>query len=328
MLRYLFSISATWMIGAANVNGTDLDCLKLSVVPSQADIIERLPLVFKLTLANTCGHSIDIYYDQKTTSTMEKWAVLRAVDEGGRTYKLVFYGGKVHTRMRVPIPKPVLPGQTIGKECIRSLLARDHSTRRKTGDQRDPLQSLRPGRYSARVEVPHLQGEKIVSNQFEFTVVEAQGVDAEARDRIGKEHFDFFEGRDHPSDVNFYDGRKWWKKVDISRFGEIQKILDDFPDSTYAEWIRFWKLYHHGPTDEALRYAREHREFPLSDNLMLRMAERVFNRAGKYDFTTYRRVRELGRELLRDFPNGDSRPAVQRLLKRLKNKLPPESENE
>ena len=148
-------------------------------------------------------------------------------------------------------------------------------------------------------------------------MVKSEGNDAEAKERIGLSELTFLEGRAAAPDESCYHGGKWWKKVDVSRFGKIQKILEDYPDSEYAEWIRFWKLYHHGPVDDGIEYAREHRDFPLSDNLMLRMAERLFHQAGKYDRATYNRVRELVAELLRDFPDGDTRAEALRLQEKL-----------
>jgi len=102
--------------------------------------------------------------------------------------------------------------------------------------------------------------------------------------------------------------------VDLSRYKELQDILDNHPESTYAEWIRFWKLYHQGPWDQALTYAREHREFPLSDNLMFWVAQKYFGQK-EYD-----RSREIVTELFRDFPDTDTRARVLVLQEKLTKK--------
>lgn len=326
MLRFPLVVSVLSIFRAATVGAADLDCLALSAAPYDTHLIERVPLIFKLTLANTCDDPVDIYYGPKALILMEKWATLHVTDEEGRSHELSYFGGRVQARYRVPIPTPLKPGDAIERDCIRSLLIREPPPPRWAGDLRGLLEPLPAGRYRAHVELPHLRGAKIVSNEFDITVVQAQGVDANAGHRIGKEHFDFFEGRDHPSDVDFYDGRKWWKKVDVSRFGQIQEILDDYPDSTYADWIRFWKVYHHGRVEEGLRYARAHPDFPLSDNLFLRKVEGLVNKAGKRDFDTLRQVQTLVDELLRDFPEGDTRAAAVELKARVVRKLAPDSD--
>ena len=123
-----------------------------------------------------------------------------------------------------------------------------------------------------------------------------------------------------PSNPAYYEGGKTREGADLSRYKEIQDILEQYPGSSYAEWIRFWKLYSLGTVEEATQYAREHPEFPLSDNLVLHKAERLFHQAGKHDKATYDRVRILLDDLLRDFPDGDTRAQVLLLQEKLTKK--------
>ncbi len=156
--------------------------------------------------------------------------------------------------------------------------------------------------------------EKLASDSFQLTIKPAVGADAPASELVRFRHAGFLEGRDVSVKKSNYDGRKYDGKVDVSRFGEIQKILEAHPDSTYAEWISFWKVYHMGPIDDAVRYAREHKDFPLADNLMFHMAEVRFHKK------EYGRARELASELLRDFPDGDTRARVLELQEKLRKK--------
>ena len=123
-----------------------------------------------------------------------------------------------------------------------------------------------------------------------------------------------------PSNPAYYEGGKTREGADLSRYKEIQDILEQYPGSSYAEWIRFWKLYSLGTVEEATQYAREHPEFPLSDNLVLHKAERLFHQAGKHDKATYDRVRILLDDLLRDFPDGDTRAQALLLQEKLTKK--------
>jgi len=154
-----------------------------------------------------------------------------------------------------------------------------------------------------------------VSDRLELVVKEATGALAEARDKITLGHLNFLEGRDVPPDETYYHVGKLWKKVDVSRFQDIQSIADKFPDSDYAAWIRFWKVYHHASEEEALAYARQHAGFPLSDNLMFRVVQRMADDDARHDEAT-----ALLSELEQLFPEGDTASRARALREKLQAK--------
>lgn len=197
-------------------------------------------------------------------------------------------------------------GQTISVDRIYSLVV--------PGRRSGQFDFVRPGQYEARVEVAFLRGETLTSNEFTLRIAEATGVDRQARDRIQFVHVAFLEGRDSGLDPSNFDGREFAGRVNVSRFGELQKIMEGFPDSTYARWIRFWKLYHHGPIEDAIGFARNNVDFPLADNLMLHLADAQFNARN------FARSRELLRELSERWPDGDTRTPARRLEEKLDRK--------
>lgn len=286
------------------------ECIKLSVKPYNQEVLDGLPLLMKITLANKCEVPVSTYYHGNSTYLIEEWAVLLLTSEDGDTFKLNYFGGPVRAR-RPAIEYILEVGRELCTDARRSLLFRGTPPARWAGDLREFLHFIPAGRYFGHVELPQPRGDKIISNQFEFRVIQAAAVDKEARKHIGTYQVDFFEGRDIPPDESYYHGGSWWKKVDVSRFQEIQKILVDFPDSTYAEWVRFWKVYHHGPAEEALGYARAHPDFPLSDNLMLRIAE------GFASKDEDERAGGILNELERLFPDGDAAARGAALRERL-----------
>jgi len=185
---------------------------------------------------------------------------------------------------------------------------------RWAGNLRELYEFFPPGTYRLHFEVYLFGDQKLISNELELVIRKAEGEEAQGRERLSYRHIGFFSGRDVSIKKSNYDGRKYDGKVDVSRFGEIQKILEEHSDSAYAQWIRFWKLYHMGPIDDAVQYAREHEDFPLADNLMFRMAE-VY-----YQKQDYERARQLAAEVLRDFPNGDTRQRAIDLQEKLRKK--------
>ncbi len=299
---------------AAGFQGTDATCLNLRAEVYAGTVHEGLPLVVRVTLANICESPVETWYYADSAGLMERWAVIVAEDVEGDVFRLDYVGG-VGARVSVPVPMPLVNGAPLVKDFVRSLICREKPPRQWAGKSRDLLRFLPPGSYVAHLEVPHMGGTTLISNDFRFEVVRAQGADAGAKDDLRIAHADFFEGRDRPADEGMYDGRRWYKTVDVSRFGEIQKLLEDYPDSVYAEWIRFWKVYHHGSPEEVLGYARAHRDFPLGDDLMLRVIVQLSN-----DDEQAQRALELLDELSELFPEGDTRAAALRLKEKLSKK--------
>lgn len=304
---------ASWV--CADNNG-----LILEAELDTTEVLERLPLVARLTIRNTGKESVDIRFLQRNAGAIKRYSAL-VLANGEDVYRLTFVGGPQPNMPLIGAVHPLAPGASIVVGRVISLIVRTFPAL-GSGEHDDwhRYKPLVPGLYTGHFEVDVAPGLRLVSNDFELTIVEAQGINRKARDEIAFRHVSFFEGREAGREEYYHRGGKTQYGVDVSGFKELQDILDNYPNSTYAEWIRFWKLYHHGPVEDALQYARDNRDFPLSDNLMLRMAEGLCNQAGKYDRATYNRVRQLVAELLRDFPDGDTRAQVLVLQKRLTKK--------
>jgi hypothetical protein len=284
-----------------------------------ADILERLPLVAKLILRNVGDEVLHTRFSDRNVEIVARYSALVLTD-GERVYRLTYIGGPQPNIPLQPADEPLPPRASIVVERVLSLILRTRPPRRSVVKGDDLYKFIPPGLYTGHFEVNALPEKKLVSDHFQLRILEAQGVDAQVRDLIQFRHVGFLEGRDVPLDEAVYRGGRSRHGADWTRYREIQEILEKYPDSTYAEWIRFWKLYYHGPVEDALQYAREHRDFPLADNLMLRVAEGLFNQAGKYDRAAYDRGRELVAELLRDFPDGDTRARALELQRKLTKK--------
>jgi len=134
---------------------------------------------------------------------------------------------------------------------------------------------------------------------FSVEILRPSGQDIHARQLLSIKDAGFLSGGEPlPGAVNS-DGARPRSAVRLP--DNLQQILDRFPDSQYAQWIRYWTLYHHGPVDDALQFAHDHSEFPLSDNLMLRMAE------GLFLDRQYARAREVVQSISQTYPDGDTR---------------------
>ncbi len=272
----------------------------------ETQVLERCPLVVVLRVRNVGTSAIMTIFPEPEQGILADRTTLILRDGDGNVHALRYRGGPL-----VEHPAPIAinalkPGDERAVERLISLVV-------PTGRDRK-YGFLPPGKYVGSFEVALLQGKKLVSDEFELTILKAQGKEAAARDRVQFRHVAFLEGRDSPFDASDYSGRKWHRKINVSRFGELENILNDFPDSTYAKWIRLWKLYHHGPIEDALQYARNHPDFPLSDNLMLRMARRLFGSM------QYARCRNVVFEMKRLFPDGDCRSRRLELEKKLRKK--------
>ena len=263
------------------------------------EVLERLPLVARLVIRNAGEAPANIRFRQRDAALVERYSAL-ILSREERVYRLMFVGGPQPNMPVLPPVHSLGPGDSIMIERVVTLIVRA-STEQWSGDNGNPYVFIDPGCYTGHFEVDAAPGHRLVSNDFELKVVEAQGLDREVRDQVALRHVDFLEGRDLPMDETAYRGGESEHGVDRSRFKELQEILDSYPDSTYAHWIRFWKLYHHGPAEDALDYARKHPDFPLSDNMLLRVAKDYLNRKD------YDQSRKVVDELLRDFPDGDAR---------------------
>ncbi len=284
------------------------------------EVLERCPLAAILTVANVGDSRLLTIFSEREPDIIGRDAIAVLQDREGKTYVLRHRGGPIREYPAPIADQPMEAGEQRTAERLFSLIVWTPPPPHWAGTTDERYKFLKPGVYTGYVEVPLLHGEKLVSDEFELKILEAKGVDALARDLIQFRHVGFLEGRDVPNDESVYRGGRSRHGADRTRYREIQEILEKYPGSTYAEWIRFWKLYQYAPQDEALQWARTHRDFPLSDNLMLRVAKRLFHQAGKHDQATFNRVRELIAELQRDFPDGDTRAQVLTLQEKLTKK--------
>lgn len=298
----------------------DGDAITLEARAYSETVVERTPLIVRLSLRNNSDATIMTAFPPHQQDLLADHVSLVLRDEQGHVFELTYRGGPWICATALTPSHPLNPGDVRQVDRLVSLIVRTPPPPRWAGLSVERYKFLPPGSYGGyfQLHLPH--GKKLVSNEFWLTILEAKGIDAMARDSVEFGHAGFLEGREAGSTEYYRRGGKTRDGVDVSRFKELQDILDDFPDSPYAEWIRFWKLYHHGPVENALQYAREHPDFPLSDNLMLHMAEGLFHSATKHDRATYDRVRELVAELLRDFPDGDTRAQTLALKEKLTKK--------
>jgi len=287
--------------------------LRLEFEPKEQTVLERLPLVVTLAVRNVSDSTVKTIFSARDPETLAERATLILTDENAHTDRIAYRGGPI-TCSSEPIEiNPLEPGEAHSVERLFSLVTRNRSRgRKKTIDDRYDF--LDPGTYRAYFEVYLLRGEKLHSEEFDLVIRQAEAEDALAKERLAVRHAAFLEGRDRPPLVSSYHERKASDRLYESRFVEIQQILDDFPESTYAAWIRFWKVYYHGPIDDAVEYARAHPDFALSDNIMLRMAQSLFQDK------QFGRAREIVAEMSQRFPDGDTRAAVQDLQRMLANK--------
>ncbi len=288
--------------------------VSLQVAVSPASIVERCPIIVSVSLVNTGSDAIPTSFSAEAPDVLGRSlrVAVRSVD--GEERWLEYPGGIEPLTPAVGDVHRLEPGASIRIDHVMAPVYRQEPPARWAGHLRDLYTFLAPGQYRAQFELTMQVGQTVRSAPVEITVLSATGVNSAARNLVSLPHVDFLVGRDRPFDETDYGGRRTHNKVDVSRFSELQAILTEHPESSYAGWIRYWKLYHHGPSGEALRYLREHADFPLADNLMLRVAEKLFHAHA------FAESRAVITELLAKFPGGDTRAAALDLQARLDKK--------
>jgi len=261
------------------------------------DVVEACPLVAKISVLNNGSTPVETILRAKTPGLFERRVHLELSASDGTQYILYYFGGSQANIQILRGPDGygfLRPQQAVTVDRRFSLIVRGTEKPHKYA-----YYFLPPDTYTGEFVVEYKPGDTIRSEPFQLTISKAQGVDAKARDAVKLRHVGFLEGRDPPMSKAAYRGGRSRHGADYSRFKELQDTMTNFPDSTYAKWIRFWKLYHHGPIDDALQYAQDHPDFPLSDNLMLRMAGNLFGSK------QYARCRKVVNEMAKLFPDGD-----------------------
>lgn len=296
-----YRVAFALVLSIASGRSEGAGALSLECQIDSTNVLERIPILVRLAVLNVGDSGAITIFPRNEPEVLAGRAALVLRDSHGRSHTLNFRGGPSACGPAPIAIHRIEPGAQRVAERVFLPVSMTPPPPRWAGKISELYQFLAPGTYTGWVEVALLQGRKLQCESFQISIVGASDQDARARDRIRFEHLPFLEGRDAAPDMSYYHGGKWWRKVDVSRFQEIQGILEDFPDSEYAKWIRFWKVYHHGSEDEALDYVRTHDSFPLSDNLMFRVARRVSD-----DDRRQREAVELLAELERIFPNGDT----------------------
>jgi hypothetical protein len=195
---------------------------------------------------------------------------------------------------------PLPPGKGLKGEFVMCL----HSVR----DWDDPKEStkgyfLPPGTYSVRGVL--ICPPEIESEPFTLTVVAATSDDAEA--------INLFDG------VPYYaQGAARYPRADLGVLvgnspdevrTALERIRNEAPNSAFAKWVSYWKAYHGLETREQAQMAEAVREakefaaanpaFPLTDNLLFRLAGKV-SKSGQHA-----EARQIVQRLRTDYPDSD-----------------------
>lgn len=290
--------------------------MHLSLSAYSPESVERCPIVFRMVVSNNSHNAIMGPLKPDDESGAQRLCVVTIRDGFGRSNNIAVRSGSggPHVLSTAPVLDiPFPPGASLAFDCIVVPIIRMAPPPRWAGEPQELYAYLEPGTYTIQAGIYWGAEEELRSNEVEVRIAAVDPSHSGARDRLKYAHAGFFVGDDHPSITEDY-ARETNGRINVSRFKDIQGILEQFPASPYAEWIRFWKLHHHGPKEDMLRYAREHPEFPLSDNLMLRVADGLFE-AGRHGES-----REVVEELLRLYPNGDTKQPAERLKEKLRNR--------
>ncbi len=290
--------------------------INLSLSAYSLESVERCPIVFRVVISNNGNNAIIGPLKPDDEFDARRLCAVTIRDSSGRSNIIAVKSGSggPHVLSTAPVLDiPFPPGAVLAFDCIVVPIIRMAPPPRWAGEAHELYAYLAPGTYTLQAGIYWGAEEELRSNEVEVRIVAAEPSYAGARDHLKYTHAGFLAGDDRPSVTEDY-ARETNGRINVSRFKEIEGILEQFPSSPYAEWIRFWKVYHHGPMEAMLRYAREHPEFPLSDNLMLRAAD------GLFEADRHGESREVVEELLRLFPNGDTRQPAERLREKLRNR--------
>jgi hypothetical protein len=258
----------------------------------QDEVVEKSPLVVTLVVRNAGDEDVMTIFPQGHPEVLAERSLLVLRAPEGAAYRCDYRGGP-HVFALAPTPEYVMrPGETRKAERVVSLL---HRSNAPAGYEFVPS-----GRYIGRIEVTLLGGDALTSDEFSLTIKEAKGEDDAASRMVHVRHAAFLEGKDLGTDPAVFNGGRGPYGVDWTVFRELQDILERHPGSVYARWIEFWKLYQYGSTADARQFAKENPNFPLADNLLLRVARREFDVGSRSVGTA------VLRQLIEDFPDSNA----------------------
>ncbi len=296
--------------------------LRLSASLHQPRVLDRCPIIVKLEVTNTSSTAIKERFSAARPDYLRSHCELNLKDADDRVYLLDWEGGQPDEGMYGP-GLTIAAGEVVRADwvVIAVIPVRDKHRGKS-------YSFLPPGEYTGRVRLGVLGG-IIESDELSLTIQEPTGDDARARDLIAIRHGAFFQGKGSALGyADYLGGRAPMKGSTHAIFGEMETVLRSYPESPYAEWIGFRKLFYgldgeHATSRAdrcaaALRYVNANPEFPLSDNLGFEAARRLML------IGDYVRARDLTARLIRDFPNGDYVAKAQELRGKLTKKFPPE----
>lgn len=308
-------VATVSIAGAVNAQET---LLRVEASLYQSRVADRCPLIVTLGVVNTGAVPVRERFSSGSPNYLVSNASLVLTGTDGRVYELNWDGGQPDEGMYAPV-HTLHPNQWVRVDWILPtvVVTRDKHRGRH-------FDFIPTGDYTGRVRVL-IMGGTIESNEFTLTIEAPTGDDAAARDLITVTLAALLQGKASALSYADYLGeRDPMKGASHARYEEVEHILTEYPESPYAEWIRFWKLlyaldgeYQQSREDRceaAIRYADGRPDFPLSDNLKFEAARRL-TIIGKNA-----RAREVTAELLRDFPDSDTRPQAKKLQEKLAKK--------
>lgn len=297
MISIVFSLATCFVV-------PDQPVAALKATLCEENVPERLPLVLRLEFSNPLDEVLEVEFLPERGYLIGEWARIRAINRDGAVYELSYKSGLTLCGVYMTLKRVLAPSSFIRGDYIQPLVYEKRATRQEP----QSWQFLPPGRYRAVVIVSGASPDRTyTSNEFEFEVVAATGEAAEAAKLIDIRHVGYMNGKDNPGTLDYYSGENSGRRG-LEYFRDIQQIIDRYPNTPYGQWLSFWKLWYHGDRDERLRYAREHKDFLLSDELMLQAAWGAY-----VDEQNPEKARSLVDELVRTFPNGSANAEALRL---------------
>lgn len=315
LVIWLTMVATTTIASTADPQQTPL---RLEVSLFQSRVLDRCPLILTLNVVNAGNSPVREKFSPARPDYLLSHASFLVTSGDGRVHELCWDGGQPDEGMYAPV-QTVRPNEWVRVDWILPTVV---VTRDK---HRGPQYDFLPiGRYTGHVRL-FIIGGMIESNELTFTIEAPTGDDVAARDLITLTHAALFQGKASAlSYADYLSGREPMKGASHARYEELEHVLTEYPKSEYADWIRFWKLFYgldgeyaesrEERCEAAIRYADAHSDFPLSDNLKFQAARRL-KIIGKQA-----RAGEVVAELLRDFPDGDTRAQAQELQEQLAKK--------
>jgi len=278
--------------------------LSLSVTLPEPSVVDRCPVILTIQVTNTASAPIQERFSPERAEYLKSHCTLTVKSADGKAFLLDWDGGQPDESLYAPVLS-ISGGGIVRADIVVAPVIRVRTRSRGAEEQFLPI-----GEYTAYAQVPTLGG-LLRSQEFQMSIVPPKQRESSARDRLTIAQYPFLLGKaSATSYANFLSGSPPLKGADETVFAQLQTLSRDFPNSPYAQWIRFRSRYYgllggdkthwNERCEAAIRFADENPRFPLSDNLKLKAAERLI------DIGSRDRAREVATELLRDYPDSDT----------------------